>query len=70
MPEPRATVNLARVHVSLADQPYLTRVDVVGADVMLPCSGVEIRQAPNPRDENVLVLRIPLEFVDIEQADR
>lgn len=60
-------MKLLKLHAVLADNTALNRVTVNGVDGVLPTISVEVRQSARERYVSVLMLEIPLQFVELEQ---
>ena len=62
---------LARLKVELDPEPHFSRVQwVEGTGINLPISQVEIRQSPDPKGQNCVVIHVPLQFVDLSLVQR
>lgn len=61
------TRDLLRVHAQLAEKAYLHLATVAGPGI-IPTSSLAVRPSTGDRHTMVLVLEIPLDYVDLEQV--
>lgn len=58
-------IKLHRLRATLDPHPYFSRVEVQGFEGLIPAAQIEIRQSPDPKGVNCLVVYVPLDFVDL-----